>query len=31
LSTAIEWGSTAGERAESYPCEEFVPDADLAV
>ena len=31
MSTAIEWGSTAGERAESYPCEEFVPDADLAV
>src|SRR4029453_13224665 len=31
LSTAIEWGSTAGERAESYPCEGFVPDADLAV
>jgi len=31
LSTAIEWGSTAGERAESYPCEELVPDADLAV
>ena len=31
MSTAIEWGSTAGERAESYPCEEFVSDADLAV
>jgi len=31
LSTAIEWGSTADERAETYPCEDFVPDADLAV
>ena len=31
MSTAIEWGSTTDERAESYPCEEFVPDADLAV
>ena len=31
LSAAIEWGSTADERAESYPCEDFVPDAALAV
>jgi hypothetical protein len=31
VSAAIEWGSTADERAASYPCEEFVPDADLAV
>jgi hypothetical protein len=31
LSAAIEWRSTAEERAASYPCEEFVPDADLAV
>ena len=31
MSAAIEWGSTADERAESYPCEEFVPKADLAV
>jgi hypothetical protein len=31
LSAAIEWGSTADERAESYPCEDFVPAAALAV
>jgi hypothetical protein len=31
VSAAIEWGSTADERAASYPCEEFVPDAQLAV
>jgi hypothetical protein len=31
VSAAIEWGSTADERAASYPCEEFVPGADLAV
>jgi hypothetical protein len=31
LSAAIEWGSTAEERAASYPCEEFVPGATLAV
>ena len=31
MSAAIEWGSTADERAASYPCEEFVPGADLAV
>jgi hypothetical protein len=31
LSTAIEWGSTSDERVASYPCEDFVPDADLAV
>jgi len=31
LSAAIEWGSTADERATSYPCEEFVADADIAV
>src|SRR5580765_2390952 len=31
LSSAIEWGSTAEERAASYPCEEFVPGATLAV
>jgi len=31
VSAAIEWGSTADERAESYPCEEFVTEADLAV
>jgi len=31
VSAAIEWGSTADERAASYPCEEFVPNADLAV
>ena len=31
MSVAIEWGSTADERAASYPCEEFVPKADLAV
>jgi hypothetical protein len=31
VSAAIEWGSTADERAASYPCEEFVPEADLAV
>ena len=31
MSAAIEWGSTADERAASYPCEEFVPEADLAV
>jgi hypothetical protein len=31
VSAAIEWGSTADERAASYPCEEFVPDADIAV
>jgi hypothetical protein len=31
LSAAIEWGSTADERAASYPCEEFVPDATLSV
>jgi hypothetical protein len=31
LSTATEWGSTADERAASYPCEEFVPDATIAV
>jgi hypothetical protein len=31
VSTAIEWGSTADERGASYPCEEFVPDADIAV
>jgi hypothetical protein len=31
VSAAIEWGSTADERAASYPCEEFVPDAELAV
>ena len=31
MSTAIEWGSTAEERAASYPCEEFVPGATLAV
>jgi hypothetical protein len=27
----MEWGSTADERAASYPCEDFVPDADIAV
>ena len=31
MSAAIEWGSTADERATSYPCEEFVADADIAV
>ena len=31
MSAAIEWGSTADERAASYHCEEFVPDAALAV
>jgi hypothetical protein len=31
LSAGIDWGSTAAERAASYPCEEFVPGADLAV
>ena len=31
MSAAIEWGSTADERAASYPCEEFVPDAALVV
>jgi hypothetical protein len=31
LSAGLEWGSTAAERAASYPCEEFVPRADLAV
>ncbi len=31
MSTATEWGSTADERAASYPCEEFVPDPTLAV
>ena len=31
MSAAIEWGSTAEERAASYPCEEFVPSATLAV
>jgi hypothetical protein len=31
LSNAIEWGSTAEERAASYPCEKFVPDAAIAV
>jgi hypothetical protein len=31
VSAAIEWRSTPDERAASYPCEEFVPDADLAV
>jgi hypothetical protein len=31
LSAAIEWGSTAAERAASYPCEEFVPGATLSV
>ena len=31
MSAAIEWGSTADERAASYPCEGFVPDAALAV
>lgn len=31
MSAAIEWGSTADERAETYPCEGFVPDADIAV
>jgi hypothetical protein len=29
LSAAIEWGSTAAERSASYPCEDFVPGADL--
>jgi hypothetical protein len=31
LSAAIEWGSTAEERAARYPCEEFVPDPRIAV
>jgi len=31
MSTAIDWGSTPEERAASYPCEQFVPDANLAV
>ena len=31
MSAAIEWGSTAEERAASYPCEAFVPDPELAV
>jgi hypothetical protein len=31
LSAAIERGSTAEERVASYPCEEFVPGATLAV
>jgi hypothetical protein len=31
VSAAIEWGSTVDERAALYPCEEFVPDAKLAV
>jgi hypothetical protein len=31
LSAAIDWGSTAAEREASYPCEEFVPGATLAV
>jgi hypothetical protein len=31
VSAAIEWGSTAEERAASYPCEEFVPGATLSV
>ena len=31
MSAGIDWGSTAAERAASYPCEGFVPDADLAV
>jgi hypothetical protein len=31
LSAGVVWGSTAAERAASYTCEEFVPDADLAV
>ena len=31
MSAAIEWGSTAGERSATYPCEEFVPGAKLAV
>ena len=26
-----EWGSTAEERASSWPCDGFLPDADLAV
>ena len=31
MSAAIDWGSTADERSASYPCEEFVPNAVLAV
>jgi hypothetical protein len=31
VSIAIDWGSTAAERSESYPCEEFVPGAGLEV
>jgi hypothetical protein len=31
LSAGIDWGSTAAERAASYPCEDFVPGADLEV
>jgi hypothetical protein len=31
VSAAIEWGSTAEERRASYPCDDFVPGATLAV
>ena len=30
-SAAFVWGSTVAERSASYPCEEFVRDANLAV
>ncbi|MET0910872.1 MAG: hypothetical protein ABWZ99_15510, partial [Ilumatobacteraceae bacterium] len=31
MSAAMDWGSTPEERAASYPCEAFVPDAKIAV
>ena len=31
MSAAIDWGSTAAERSASYPCEGFVPGAELEV
>jgi hypothetical protein len=31
VSIAIDWGSTAAERSAAYPCEEFVPGAELAL
>jgi hypothetical protein len=31
LSAGIDWGSTAAERGASYPCDDFVPGADLEV
>lgn len=31
MSAAIDWGSTGAERSASYPCEGFVPAAELEV